>query len=290
MRTYLKEVDAHTLVSDAHSGMEKVLIFQSIIRYGLGSTPLPSKSIHSSDPPWVNPALKVLIRWRQKALAENNQPMFRFLRNRVNRERKICRQRYYDSKVSQLKDCKPSAWCKEVKKLSRMSSAVRDSDELIRSLQHISDESLYASDLANLINATFLSPMQEFTPLSEETFQQPQALSTEQPFAIIVQAVYLQLASINPMKASRPDGIYWLLKENADLLSDAVTDIINSSFAERGLPPSWKSADTVQIPKQKPIKDINKHLRLISLMPVLSKVAEEFVVAEHLRPSILKKI
>ena len=67
-------------------------------------------------------------------------------------------------------------------------------------------------------------------------------------------------------------------------------DIINCSFDENRLPPSWKSADTVPIPKQKPIKDVNKHLRPISLTPLLSKVAEEFVVAEHLRPSILKKI
>ena len=44
------------------------------------------------------------------------------------------------------------------------------------------------------------------------------------------------------------------------------------------------------IPKQKPIKDVNKHLRPISLTSILSKVAEEFVVAEYLRPSILKKI
>ena len=77
---------------------------------------------------------------------------------------------------------------------------------------------------------------------------------------------------------------------NADLLSNTISDIINSSFAERRLPPSWKSADTVPIPKQKPIKDVNKHLRPISLTSILSKVAEEFVVAEYLRPSILKKI
>ena len=44
------------------------------------------------------------------------------------------------------------------------------------------------------------------------------------------------------------------------------------------------------IPKQKPIKDVNKHLRPISLTPVLSKVAEEFVVEEHLKLGILKKI
>ena len=292
MRTYLQEVDAHTLVGNAHGRAEKVTTFQSIIQHGLDSVlPLRSKTIHSRDPPWVNPAVKNIIRRRQRALAENNQPMFRFLRNRVNRERKFCRQRYYDSKVSQLKECKPSAWWKDVKKLSGISSAVRESDELMRSLQHISEESLSASDLANLINDTFLSSMQDFTPLSAETFHLPQDYSTAQPFAVTAYVVYLQLASINPRKASGPDGIpAWLLKENEDLLSDTVTDITNCSFVESRLLPSWKSADTVPIPKQKPIRDVNKHLRPISLTPVLSKVAEEFVVAENLRPSILKKI
>ena len=111
--------------------------------------------------------------------------------------------------------------------------------ELMRSLQHISEESLSASDLANLINDTFLSPMQVFTPLSAETFQLPQNYSTAQPFAATAHSVYLQLASINHRKASGPDGIpAWFLKENADLLSDTVTDNINCSFAESRLLPS----------------------------------------------------
>ena len=131
----------------------------------------------------------------------------------MNRERKICRWRYYDSKVSQLKECKPSAWWSGVKKLSGMSSAVRDSEELMRSLQHISEESLSALDLANLINDTFLSPMQDFTPLSTESFQLSQDHSTEQPFFVSTHAVYLQLESIKPRKVSGPDGIpAWLLK------------------------------------------------------------------------------
>ena len=291
MRTYLQEVDAHTLVGDANSCAEKASIFQSIIQCGPDSIlPVQSKSIHSTDPPWVNPALKDLIRRRQMALAENNQPMFRFLRNRVNRERKICRARYFDAKVSHLKECKPSNWWKEVKKLSGMSSAVRDSGELMRSLQHINSESSCASDLSNLINNTFLSPMQDFTPLSADSFQLSQD-SSSPPFVVTEHSVYLKLTSLNPRKVSGPDGIpAWLLKENADLLSGTVTDIINSSYAECRLPPSWKSADTVPIPKQKPIKDVNKHLRPISLTPVLSKLAEDFVVSEHLRPSILKKI
>ena len=140
MRTYLQEVDVHTLVNNANGCAEKVSTFQSIIQYGLDSVlPMRSKIIHSSDPPWVNPALKDLIRRRQRALVENNQPLFRLLRNRVNRERKTCRAQYYDTKVSQLKECKPSSWWKEVKKLCGMSSAVRDSGELMRSLQHLNN-------------------------------------------------------------------------------------------------------------------------------------------------------
>ena len=94
MRTYLQEVN--TLVCNAHGCAEKVSTFQSIIQHGLDSVPpLWSKTIHSRDPSWINPALKNLIKRRQRAVAENNQPMFWFLRNRVNRENKFCRQRYY---------------------------------------------------------------------------------------------------------------------------------------------------------------------------------------------------
>ena len=54
MHTYLQEVDAHTLVGNAHGGTEKVTTFQSIIQHGLDSVLLlRSKTIHSRDPPWV---------------------------------------------------------------------------------------------------------------------------------------------------------------------------------------------------------------------------------------------
>ena len=110
-------------------------------------------------------------------------------------------------------------------------------------------------------------------------------------FVVSSDAVYLKLAALNTRKASGSDGApSWLLKENADLLAPTITDILNSSFAECRLPTSWKSADIVPIPKQKPIKDVNKHLRPNSLTAVLSKVAEEFVVEERLKLAILKKI
>ena len=104
-------------------------------------------------------------------------------------------------------------------------------------------------------------------------------------------SVFLKLSCLNPKKATGPDGIpSWLIKENADLLVGSVSDIINSSFREGRLPPSWKTADITPIPKQRLVQDINKDLRPVSLTPVLSKVAEEFVVEEHVRPAVMKMI
>jgi hypothetical protein len=37
-----------------------------------------------------------------------------------------------------------------------------------------------------------------------------------------------------------------------------------------------------------PVQHINQHLRPISLTPILSKVAQDFVVSKELKPAILK--
>lgn len=113
------------------------------------------------------------------------------------------------------------------------------------------------------------------------------SISSSPPFAVTTNSVFLKLTSLNSKKASGPDGIpAWLLNVNPDLLVDPIRDILNcsGSYSEGRLVPSWKTADIVSIPKQKPVKEVNKHLRPISLTPVLTKIAEE------LRPAILKRI
>ena len=103
--------------------------------------------------------------------------------------------------------------------------------------------------------------------------------------------VLKKLIALNPAKASGPDGVpAWLLKENADLLAPVVTDILNCSYLEARLPQSWKLANVAPIPKQTPVYDVNKHLRPISLTPVLSKLAEDFVVDRYVKPAVLAKV
>jgi hypothetical protein len=80
---------------------------------------------------------------------------------------------------------------------------------------------------------------------------------------------------LDPRKVHGPDGIpTWLLKENADLLADLVKDILNCSYREDSLQKQWKEADIIPVPK-KTICDVNKHLRPISLTPILLSVLKE---------------
>ena len=121
----------------------------------------------------------------------------------------------------------------------------------------------------------------------------PIAAHEDEPYVLSVSesAVLVALKQLNPRKAAGPDCVpNWLLREYAEVLVEPVTAILNSSYKEQKLPSPWKLADVVPLPKQKPVEDLSKHLRPISLTPTISKLAEEFVVATQVGPAVLKKI
>ena len=130
-----------------------------------------------------------------------------------------------------------------------------------------------------------------FTPLPADHVILPTNSATQQPALVVSnESVYKKMIKLNRSKAHGPDGIPgWVLKENADLLAVPIADILNSSYREGRLPPSGKEADVVPVPKHRPVQDINKHLRPISQTPILSKIAEEYVVDTNVKPAVLSK-
>ena len=200
--------------------------------------------ICNNEPAWINPKLKSSIRQRQKALAKGNQAQFNKLRNQVNRERKKCRGVFFRTKVSQPKYSKPNQWWKSAKSLCGMDpvSPSNNFDNLLSSTEANPSNSNSLSALANSINQAFLAAMAPFQPLTSEpgTSEDPPLLVS--PNSVITEySVFSQLALLKTSKASGPDGLpSWLLKENADTLAKPVSDIINASYSENCLPPSWK--------------------------------------------------
>ena len=187
------------------------------------------------------------------------------------------------SKVHNLKNSRPKNWWKEVKRISGHSPVNNHSDLIslianaIDNFDHMSPE-----DVANSINNSFLDPQQAYTPLDEY-------LNTSEIFNLNTSSLqvnefdtYKSLKSLNPLISP------WVYKAYAEILAYPVSVILNCSYNKGKLPSIWKSANISPIPKETQITNINKHLRPISLTPILSKVAEEFILERHLKSAILK--
>lgn len=97
-----------SLIDTMDNAQDKLKYFMSIINIGL-NTIMPTKlvKLHRNDVPWMTGQLKLLIRKRQEALNQSNPTLFRFYRNKVNKERKVCRSKYYQTKVKDLSESNP---------------------------------------------------------------------------------------------------------------------------------------------------------------------------------------
>ena len=265
---------------------DKYNYFNTMILTGLNIImPIKSIKLHINDVPWMTGHLKGLINRRQRALKENNQIQFRFYRNRVNRERKLAKSKYYEAKVKEIKDTEPKKWWSECKRLCGMSKPKTD---IVSKLLDESPTTYDKINLANDINSAFLEPQENYPKLSStcklDTNNDPiPSVSTD--------LITKQLSSINASKAHGPDNVpNWILKHFSHMLAPPVCSLINSSFHEEQLPHLWKCANIIPLPKTSKVNDINCDLRPISLTPTISKIAEGYVVQNHVKPAVLKHI
>ena len=130
--------------------------------------------------------------------------------------------------------------------------------------------------------------MHNYSPLADDVCV---PTDDDEPIEVTVTAVTQKLRQISITRASRPDNLpNWVLKEYAEILAPAITDILNHSFRDCKVPRVWKIADVPPVPKAPTISDFNKDLRPISLTSTLSIVAEDFVIERELKPVLLKSI
>lgn len=66
--------------------------------------------------------------------------------------------------------------------------------------------------------------------------------------------------------------------------------IINASYREQKLPTIWKMANVSLLPKSEVVTDLTKDFRQISLTTHVSKLAEDFLVVDYVKPVILKVV
>ena len=157
-------------------------------------------------------------------------------------------------------------------------------------VSHINIEGLSElpfKEQANTINAALLKPLGEYK-LRAPLERVPLESDSPEILRVTEQRVQRALEVLNSRKACGPDRTTnWLLKECCDLVAYPITEILNASYAEQRLPTIWKKAGVTPFPKKKPVVEIKKELRPISLTPSISKAAEEFVVDGFVKPAVM---
>ena len=286
---YLCSVD-WSVINSTDDCESQLQMFTNLVKNGLDNImPERSKKVFPLDAPWMTMKLKDLIRRRQLAFhTDRSSLVYKFYRNAVNRERKKCKSQYYSSKVEELKGAKPRLWWREVKKIC--GSSGKNDSQLMNSLYVPAYENKSQEEIANAINSAFLEPLQGYTQIDAQSTCLP--VNEDSEFLVVSsQRVHNCLSQLNIHKAPGPDSLpNWIFKEYADILCTPVADILNSSFRESIVPTVWKQANVVPIPKVKQVKDPTKDLRPISLTPSISKIAEEFVVTDYIKPAVLKSV
>ena len=285
---YLSVIDWSVLFSSSNDCQEMLNIFNKVIHIGLDILmPIKRVRVNTRDAPWMTDNLKSLIIKRQKAFHEHGgeSPQYKFYRNKVNRERKSVKASLYQLKVEHMKEENPKVWWKEVK---RLCGAKPSADNVTSHIPIEGIEDMSYEELANVINQAFLEPLEEYR-LTQPLTKLPVDEDWPELLEVSELRVMKLLASLNPSKVCGPDDIpNWLLKEYAELLAFPVSKIINASFKEQSLPRIWKFADVSPLPKAKPVEVLKKQLRPISLTPCLSKVAEDCVVVDYVKPAVIQ--
>ncbi|XP_015756988.1 PREDICTED: uncharacterized protein LOC107336427 [Acropora digitifera] len=199
----------------------------------------------------------------------------------------MCKAKFCETKVKQMRQSDPKSWWKEVKRLS----GARNSSpcSLLSHLDVDELESLPLSEVADYINHLLPEPLEEYL-LTEDIPKLPLEKDQLPEFLVVTEEdVYTRLSHLNPAKASGPDGIpNWdRVLEYAEFLANPISVILSASFKEQRLPSIWKLADVTPFPKQRPVREIKKDLLPISLTACISELAEDFVVTEYVKPAIL---
>jgi hypothetical protein len=175
---------------------------------------------------------------------------------------------FYQEKVQDLKKAIPPAkWYQQIRVMTNMNKT----ESSITPPPGIGPSD--SKSVASSINEHFAAVANDLPPLPPDTRTRDPNINN---FLVQPSEVYKKLKQIKSGKAGGPDGIpAKIIHEFSYELSFPLADILNQSYREGTVPPQWRKAVVVPIPKSKPATW--DKLRPISLTDHFAKVAESFM-------------
>jgi len=236
--------------------------------------------VRPNDSPWYSTELRKKKRHLYKAFRkfknsgnDNDWESYRTLRTSYQNDLSTAESDYNDSLTSSLADSKNTKhWWRTVKSLLGKGS--------FRSLppMNVNNKVIVDSrEKASAFNTFFLSHSNINT---DNAFLPNEGPFDEKLTSIIAteQEIIDQLMSLDPSKATGPDGIGpRLLKEAGRTIAPSLTRLINLCLTNSTVPNMWKQANVIPLFKKGDDSLMNNY-RPVSLLPSVSKILERIVL------------
>ena len=161
------------------------------------------------------------------------------------------------------------------RRVSMPTEASTATDQNLRTSPRTSAED--PREIANLFNSYFISIFSSEDSEIEESCS-PVDKPIMNDLCLTVDDVQTILESLDVTKATGPDAIpARLLKETAHVIAPPLSKLFNKSLSTGTVPLEWKEANVVPVFK-KGEDDYTENYRPISLLPLVSKVLEWYVL------------
>ena len=224
--------------------------------------------------PWVTRELKQIIRGKRQAFARGDFGKVKELNHKLKQEIKAAKEIYRE----QLEGCFQAnnprgAWnCLEM-----MTDYKKHKVNVFQGTEN-------AKHRADELNKCYCRvDTQDFSDKLKDQLNTLCSLD-DPPIVLEEQEVYKHFISVNPRKASGPDGICGrLLKTCARQLAIPYRSLFQMLLNQQCIPSCWKSAVIVPVPKnQRPTE--NNDFRPVVLTSVVMKSLEKIVLHNLIQP------
>ena len=232
--------------------------------------PKRTVKFHAEDKPFITGKVKNLIIQRNRAFSNIDKQLYKVLRNKVTKEIKREKRRFYNKKIKPLRSSDSKSWWNAIKKVC----GINNKKKIFLS-NPVNGKPLTSEDAAEEINKYFVNLTNDYSMIHEEHLVVGQNL--ELP-TVARNSVIKKLQQVNVNKSSGPfDPPQKIIKRFAVEFSIPLTDIINTSFREKRFGDIWKAYNICPIPKCNPCTAFES-IRPIAITSIFSKIQESYAL------------
>lgn len=240
----------------------KCYLFNKIMHDSMYVIPKHVVYLSDSDAPWFTPFLKFLVNKRWEAFRSHNWEMYNFLKVKVKTEIFKAKTNFFRNKARSVK----GMW--SYVRMERGANANAYYDRIIN------DSSIPTKDVLNHLNNQFCSVMTPKTTTTDLFDVQDDGWLPS--FSVV--DVWLALSRLSTMATGSDDIPTQLYKKSAVILAEPMFHLIMTCIQKRTFPDAWKIADVIPVPKSS--QGLTREFRPISLLPIPSKIAENFILRD----------